>query len=60
MPRVILGVKLYNTKEMAELLGVTTGTVQKYIREKKIIVRLIGGRHYASEEDLRNFLTGGE
>jgi len=32
MPKEILGVTMYNIKEVAELLSVTTKTIQNYIR----------------------------
>jgi excisionase family DNA binding protein len=52
----ILGTQLYNQKEVASLLGVTTNTVRKYMKEGKINSTLIGGRHYVCEEEIKRFL----
>ena len=57
MPRVILDIKLYSLQEAADLLGVTTGSVTKYIRSGRIATTLIGGKKYVSEENLKSFLT---
>lgn len=56
MPRVILGVKLYSLKETAELLGVTTPSVSKYIKNDLLTATTIGGCKYVSEENLMSFL----
>lgn len=56
MPRIILNVKLYSIEETAELLGVTRGSVTKYIREGRIKATLIGGSKYVSEENIKSFL----
>ncbi len=56
MPREILGVKLYSLSEGAELLGVTRGTITKYISTGRIAATLIGGRKYLSEDNLKSFL----
>lgn len=58
MPKVILDVKLYSTKEVADLLGVTPTTTTKYIKEGKLEAKTIGGKRYISEESLRKFLLG--
>lgn len=60
MPRVILNVKLYSTQEAADLLGVSYGTINKYISEGKIEARIIGGRKYITEMNLKHFLLGSE
>lgn len=52
----VLGVKLYTFKEVGELLGVQTQTVSKYAQEGKIKSRVIGGRKYITEENLKEFL----
>jgi excisionase family DNA binding protein len=52
----ILGVQLYNQTEVAALLGVTTATVRKYVKEGKINSTLIGGRHYYSEDEIKRFI----
>jgi excisionase family DNA binding protein len=58
MPKVVLGVTMYNIKEVAELLSVTTKTIQNYIRADRIQGQKIGGRWYFTEEMLKAFLQG--
>jgi len=58
MPKEILGVTMYNIKEVAELLSVTTKTIQNYIRADRIQGQKIGGRWYFTEEMLKAFLQG--
>lgn len=53
----ILGTQLYNQTEVAQLLGVTTATVRKYVKEGKIKSTLIGGRHYYSEDEIKRFIN---
>lgn len=60
MPKVILGVKLYSLAEGAELLGVTRGTLTKYISKGRIVATLIGGKKYLSEENIKSFLQDAE
>lgn len=60
MPKVILGVKLYSLQETAELLGVTRGTITKYIQKGRITSTLLGGKKYFSEENIKNFLQESE
>lgn len=56
MPRQILGINMYSTKEIAGLLGISTNTVYKYAREEKLKVVKISGRFYASEDNIKDFL----
>ena len=58
MPKEILGVTMYNIKEVAELLSVTTKTIQNYISADRIQGQKIGGRWYFTEEMLKAFLQG--
>lgn len=60
MPKAVLGVKLYNTTEVAELLGVTKETARKYISDGRIKAKKIGTRYYVSEEKLKAFLLAEE
>lgn len=57
MSKVILGVQLYNQTEVAALLGVTTNTVRKYMKQGKINATLIGGRQYISEDEIKRFIN---
>ena len=54
----INGVKLYTKQELAELLGVTENTIGAYIRKGNIAKTKFGGRVYASEQSLLDFLNG--
>lgn len=54
--KTILGVRLYNQTEVAAMLGVTSNTVRKYMKEEKIKATLIGGRQYISEDEIKRFL----
>lgn len=60
MPKVILDIKLYSLQEGADLLGVTRGTITKYISEGRITATLIGGKKYLSEENIKSFLQDRE
>lgn len=59
MPKTVLGVTYYDSKDLAELLGVTTNTIRNYYRR--------GLRHnkwgesnkaYTTAEALHDFLSG--
>ena len=54
----ILGVKLYTSTETASLLGVTPQTVIKYIKEGKLASRVIGGKNYITEQNIKIFVSG--
>lgn len=54
--KLVLGVKLYNKKETADLLGVQPNTVTMYDKQGRLKGTLIGGRKYYSEEFLKEFL----
>lgn len=56
MPKIILDVKLYSLTEAADLLGVTRGTLTKYLSQQKLSSMTIGGRKYVSEDSLKKFL----
>ena len=56
MPKVILDVKLYSLTEAADLLGVTRGTITKYISSGRLVAKTIGGKKYPSEENIKSFL----
>jgi excisionase family DNA binding protein len=55
--KIVLGVKLYTLEEVGELLGVQTQTVSRYISQERLKSRIIGGRRYVSEENLKEFLV---
>ena len=63
-PKKVDGVKLYDIRELAEKLGVTTRTIQAYIgnyQKQQGIARLraqkIGRKWYVSEGNLHAFLN---
>lgn len=56
MPKVILDVKFYSVKEIADLLGVTATTARQYIKDGKIEAKKIANKIYVTEEQLRKFL----
>lgn len=56
MPKNVVGVKLFNAEELADLLGVTTETARRYIKDGRIKARKIGTRYYVSEPNIKAFL----
>lgn len=54
--KIVLDTKLYNQKEVAQMLGVTPNTVSLYTSQKRLSYTLIGGRKYYSEKSLKDFL----
>lgn len=56
--KTILGVNLYNLKEVAEMLSVTTTTIHNYIKSDSLDARKIGGRWYVAEETIKLFVSG--
>ena len=55
--KTILGTRLYNQTEVAALLGVTTNTVRKYMKQEKLKATLIGGKQYISEDEIKRFIN---
>ena len=55
--KTILGIRLYNQTEVAALLGVTTSTVRKYMKQEKLKSTLIGGKQYISEDEIKRFIN---
>lgn len=53
----ILGTQLYNQTEVASLLGITTNTLRKYIKQEKLKTTLIGGKQYISEDEIKRFIN---
>ena len=58
--KIILGVKLYTIEEVGELLGTQSQTVSKYIQHGRLKARVIGGRKYVSEENLKEFVMSAD
>lgn len=49
-------IKLYNTKEVAELLKVKPLTIRQYIMNKKLIAEPFGRTYIITEENLLKFI----
>jgi len=47
---------MYNTTEVARLLGVTVVTASKYIKEGKLVGERKGNRTYVSAEEVKAWL----
>lgn len=48
--------KIYNTREVANMLNVKPLTIRQYILEKKLKAQPFGRTYLITEEDLKNFL----
>lgn len=51
-------IKVYNLKEVAEILKVTPRTIQRYLKAKKLKGVKIGGWKF-SEDNIKEFLNNG-
>ena len=51
-------IKLYNIRETAEILGVTTRTLQTYIKNGRIKARKIGRGWKFTEQNINEFING--
>lgn len=60
MPIEILGETMYDIREVAQLLGVTTRTIQTYLAKERLQAQKIGRKWYFNEDNLRAFLREGE
>lgn len=49
-------IKLYNIKELSNLLQTTPQTIRKYLNEGRLKGNKIGGKWLVTEEDLKEFL----
>jgi predicted site-specific integrase-resolvase len=58
MPLIVSGVKLYDVKEVADMLKSTEATIRVYFREGKLKGRKINGKWRVSEENLNRFING--
>lgn len=54
----INGIKLYTTKELSELFGISYSSTLRYIRQGNIVKVKIGRQSYVSEQNLIDFLNG--
>ena len=53
-------IKLYNIKETAVLLGVSTRTLQTYIKQGRIKARKIGRGWKFTEQNINEFINGAD
>ena len=60
MAIVVGDVKLLTLEEVSEVVGISTVSIRKWIREGKLKAKKIGPRYYVSEENLKEFLTSPE
>lgn len=58
MTEILKDIKLYNIKETAEILGVTTRTLQTYIKNGRIKARKIGRGWKFTEQSISEFING--
>ena len=54
----VLGVKLYDINEVADILSVTTTSIHNYIKRGSLAAQKIGGRWFISEENIKIFVSG--
>lgn len=52
--------KVYNLKELAELLKMNIRTLQKYVREGKLKASKVGTHYIITEDNLKKFLEAQE
>ena len=58
MPLIVNDIKLYDVKEVAEMLKSTEATIRVYFREGTLKGRKINGRWRVSEDNLNRFING--
>ena len=49
-------IKVYNTKEVADILKVKPLTVRQYIMDKKLKAKSLGRNYVITEDELKKFL----
>lgn len=49
--------KLYTTKEISCILGLSIKTVQKLVRERQLPAFRVGGRYLVSEDTLKEYIN---
>ena len=55
--KVVLGIKLYDSVELANILSLTVEAARQYLREKTIAGCKIGTKWYVTEENLKRFVN---
>ena len=57
MSKEIGGLKLYNLKELSNLMGLSLTSLRTYLREGKLKGRKFGREWYVTEENLKDYFT---
>ena len=58
MPLIVSGVKLYNVREVAEMLKSTEATIRVYFRDGTLKGRKISGKWHVTEDNLKQYISG--
>jgi len=56
MEKIIEDVKFYSVKDISKKLGLSTLTVRKYIRNKRLKAKKLGNAYVISEQNFLDFL----
>jgi excisionase family DNA binding protein len=56
MEKIIEDVKFYSVKDISKKLGLSTLTVRKYIRNKRLKAKKLGNAYVISEQNFLEFL----
>ena len=56
MEKIIEDVKFYSVKDISKKLGLSTLTVRKYIRNKRLKAKKLGNGYVISEQNFLEFL----
>jgi len=58
MALIVSGVKLYNVREVAEMLESTEATIRLYFRNGNFKGRKINGKWHVTEDNLKQYING--
>jgi excisionase family DNA binding protein len=56
--KIVLGITIYNVKELSEMLGVSITTIHSYIKNGTLDARKFGGCWHITEETIKTFIGG--
>jgi len=57
MPKQVGDLKLYDLKELVEMLGTTEDTLRLYLKTGKLAGQKLGVKWYVSEDGLRDYFN---
>jgi hypothetical protein len=60
MPKKIANIKMYDSKEISDLIGLTEQSVRAYFRKGILKGKKIGKNWYISNKDLKEYLLSHE